>query len=763
MRKTFNNLDFGPIISMGASPYGEAPAFPRAKEHPRLLFTKDMIPNIKRALADPRLSVVNSELSSRANSEYDGILGIPYYHTSGRKGIHNYDADGLLTIDAKAFSYAVFGNTELGYQAIDAIQNYILTLNIRYIYCDQCRDFGNVLYTVAKVYDWCYDLLTDDEKHRLVAGVINYVLAGDCSMPQSDDPLFHNYGGTKKMEIGFPPSLQNPFTGHGAEGQLTQHYMSGAIAFYDEYPDWWEYVASRYFNTYIPTRNAMYQSRSLTQGVSYGASRQAYDLWAAFTHKVLFGKNPHDDTMLDTLKYAWLTELPDGSFWSDGDNFQKDMRDVATGALSRNTLIMAALYRDAGLLAQRLDKFPNILSEKYTRVESIVYASELIDLAPSDNRQEGYSPITYRPLYMNTMIARREWGSPSSPAVYMKGGERTTANHEHRDIGSFQIFYRELLTRDSGIYDFYGSPYSTGTVSHNGVLVYNPEKAETVNGWYTGGQRFVSQAKSLDEWLSDEKYRTAEPEGASYSVKDGRAEYAYIASNIAPAYDSDVEYLSRRMLSVFTGSEDIPLIFACYDNARAASPDYTKSILLHTDTEPKIDGGRVTLEGARARLVTHYFSDRPFDVVAIGGEERDRMMAGKQMPVSTFRGDGWKRGWGRVEVRPALGVKSDEIIAVMYASDKECESTPNVRYISDDLAVGVEIMGYALLFIRDISACPECLSIDTDESSTYMISGLCAGSWVAEADGYRLAFEVREDERFAKIELEKGKITLKKA
>ena len=63
MRKQFNTLDFGPIIPMGPSDYGKAPEFPRPGEHPRLMFTKDMLPNIRKALDDPRLANAKAEVA----------------------------------------------------------------------------------------------------------------------------------------------------------------------------------------------------------------------------------------------------------------------------------------------------------------------------------------------------------------------------------------------------------------------------------------------------------------------------------------------------------------------------------------------------------------------------------------------------------------------------------------------------------------------------------------------------------------------------
>ena len=763
MRKQFNTLDFGPIIPMGPSDYGKAPAFPRPGEHPRLMFTKDMIPNIQKALEDSRLAKAKKSILEKSAMECDGILPTPYYHETGNKGLHNYNRVMLEIIQAKAFVYAIYGDKEIGYQAIDAIQSYLLTINIRFIYQDQCRAFGNIAYVVACVYDWCYDLLTDDEKRSLRAGTINYTVAGDSGLLQNDDPLFHNYTKVmRKMEIGYPPKLGSSFMGHGAEAQMTKHYMAGAIAFYDEDDDWWEYVAARYFNGFIPERNALFECKGLTQGIHYGNVRQAADMWGAFTHKVLFGKNPHNDTMLEVTKSAWYMELPNEYFWSDGDNPPKDMRDISSGALSLNSLIMAAIYKDRTLLSQRLWKAPNIIGDDASP-EEIIYAAEVLDILPLENRHEGYPPICHTPLYLNRMVARREWDTPDSPAVYMKIGDLSTGNHEHSDAGTFQIFYKDFLTRDSGIYDWCGCLYSAVTVAHNGVTVFNPEKAGTMDGLYSGSQRFLYNAQDLDDWHSG-PYHIGDSEGASYAIKNGKGDYAYIAGNIAPAYDEDVEYLSRRMLSIFTESKEFPLIFACYDRITAASGDFKKSILLHADHEPKIDGSQVTLINGEAKLVANYLSEGNLDIVGIGGENNNRVINGKQVPVNKFNANGWLSLWGRVEVSPELGNKTDDVLAVMLATDAENEFAHEVKKFSTDKILGATVMNNALIFIKDIS-CPEDIyeiSVCGDGEMTYYISGLSAGKWTAEASGKTVELNVSEEERFARFTAKGGLLTLKK-
>ena len=763
MRKQFNNADFGPIVSMGPSEFGKAPAFPKPGVHPRLLFTKEMIPNIRRALEDPRYEATAKKLLDKTKIEYDGILGMPLYHASGRKGIHNYDPIGLRIIQAKAFAYAIYGDAELGYQAIDAIQNYLLTLNIRFVFCDQCKEYGSVMQTAYRVYDWCYDLLTEDEKYRLRAGVINYTAIGTSGLLQSDDPIFKNWGGVNKMEMGYPPRGQGCFTGHGSEWQLMVHYMSGAVAFYDEMPDWWEYVAARYFNLYIDARNVYYRSGSMHQGMSYGPYRQICDIGAALIHLPLFGKNVYSDDMPTTIKAYWQHELPDGGFFADGDNWERFSREMAGGLLSEITLAGAALFSDTNLLAQRLYKYPKLADKESAIPDFFIRVSYLVDMIPDEDRHAAYAPVLHNPLYVNKMIARREWNDESSPAVYMKSGHRSAANHEHKDAGSFQIYYKGLLTRDSGVYDVYGSPYSTGTVGHNGVTVFNPAKADTLNGMYSGGQLYIKEAPNLDVWLTDDKkYVVAVREGAAYSIKDGKTEYAYTASNIAPAYDEDVEYLSRRMLSIFPEDKKTPLFFVCFDRITAARASFRKAVLLHSDTEPTVNGNVVTINNGKAKLTATYLSDGEFDIELLGGEDRDRLINGKQIEVSDFRGGGWKRGWGRAEVVPKRGRLTDEVLAVMYAADADSDVSVEVTKLESFGVIGAKFADRAALFIEGMGQHPSIIEIDVpgDGEITYYISGLSAGKWQARIGKKSINLKIKEEERFISFKTEAGRLTL---
>lgn len=92
---------------------------------------------------------------------------------------------------------------------------------------DNCRQKGHAIKILGQVYDWCYPLLSDEDKHDLM------YLAQMISID---------------MEIGFPPDGQTIICGHGSENQIYRDWLTMAIAAYDEYPDAYSMVAGKVFS-----------------------------------------------------------------------------------------------------------------------------------------------------------------------------------------------------------------------------------------------------------------------------------------------------------------------------------------------------------------------------------------------------------------------------------------------------------------------------------------------------------------------------------
>lgn len=99
-----------------------------------------------------------------------------------------------------AFEYVTNGNEALGRKAIDNIKNF--AESVVYIepnYDGYTRNAGHLVFTIAEVYDWCYPLLTQEDKTYLIEQAIAIISDG--------------------IEVGWPPTKQGALTGHGSEAQ----------------------------------------------------------------------------------------------------------------------------------------------------------------------------------------------------------------------------------------------------------------------------------------------------------------------------------------------------------------------------------------------------------------------------------------------------------------------------------------------------------------------------------------------------------------
>src|SRR5690606_31704528 len=163
---------------------------------------------------------------------------------------------------------------------------------------DITREIGRAMYAGARVYDWCYDLMTPAERDALRAGM----------MRLADD-----------MEIGWPPFKQIVVNGHGAEAQLFCHLLSMAIAIYNEDPQPYQYCTYRVLEELVPMRNFEYQSPRHNQGLGYGIYRFTWDMHAAWIFYRMSGQKIFNSGIESVHKYWLQTRLPDGSNFPDGD------------------------------------------------------------------------------------------------------------------------------------------------------------------------------------------------------------------------------------------------------------------------------------------------------------------------------------------------------------------------------------------------------------------------------------------------------------
>ena len=311
----------------------KAPTSDPVSQHPRLLFTDADMASLRTAWHNPAYyNTIVKDIIDAGNSTEKGVLSTP---SSGRAN----DSQNVLNVAiGKAFLFRFTRVRLYGYEAILIAKNYLATLVINDgAYGDPERNYGEAMFYIGLVYDWCYSLLTKNDKDQIIAGVQHNIC--------------EKYGMTK--EIGFPPSGQNPVAGHGSERQLLRDYLAFSIAIYNEEPTWYKFVGGRFFEEYVPVRNEYYKAGYYPQGISvYLSIRYCSDLWSAWIMKTATGKIPYDEANMKQVMRSVYSRIVDGgsTFFEEGDDEARTHQENLY-QFSLAAQISAYLFKDATVAA----------------------------------------------------------------------------------------------------------------------------------------------------------------------------------------------------------------------------------------------------------------------------------------------------------------------------------------------------------------------------------------------------------------------------
>ncbi|MBP5610380.1 MAG: heparinase II/III family protein, partial [Clostridia bacterium] len=716
---SFNYLDVNPTVG----------------QHPRVLFNENDIPGIRTAL--------ENATDAAKTDYYVAVYGDPTWGEldpaeDRDNGFHNFSASMLSKLQMCALDYQLTGNKINGYMAIRALKEYLKRMDFQELTGDPCRTYGHIMYIAACVYDWCYDLMTSTDRSQIVFAVQKKCCDGS------------------KMEVGFPPSGQNAVSGHGCEFQILRDYLSFAIAIYDEYPGWWNYIGYRFYNEFVPVRNEFYEAGMYPQGTSlYVRIRYTSDLYSAWLIKAMTGSIPYasaenmKQVARTIFSYEWRTQNGKTYGLASGDD------QVTYGEFinySRVAMISSYLFDDATMRAQfeyfkkGYSSFDTNFTVTNTVAEYLICSSSGLEAA--DDRHEDMDLIVYNGGWLGQIIARNDW-STHQALVLMKIGVRTTANHEHYDSGQFQIYYRSRLAVDSGVYYDYGNDhhyyYHQATVAHNSLLIYNSSLRYSDGGYYSGGQKRRSEPGSYSNWQTS-TYKMGDVTGVEYAYADQaqtRPTYAYIAGNIAAAYDSSVaSEVTRRMLAVYdTGLSNAPMFFFVFDNITAKSSSFQKTFLFHVASEPTIDGNRVSVANGSGKLVLQNVIGNNVTISPVGGGTGQNYIVNGSQLSAGDRNDGF---WGRVEIKPATGNATDKLLNAMYVCDTDNDPNLTAQSISTSVVKGAVLGNTAAIFVTSATRRSTEFSFTAPGEGylNYYVSGVADGTWLVEVGGKTVNYDV---------------------
>lgn len=179
------------------------------KEHPRLFLRAGDVEDVRARVQHPALKPT-----------YENLLRL------GEQNLHYQ-----MAVDA--LRYLLTGDRTLGRRAITAALDTLPAAEWE-MRGDYTRDIGRVMWAAAVVYDWCYDLLTPDEKQAVI------------------DQFYRM---AKLFEFGYPSRIRGNLTGHIAEWMIMRDLLSAGVAVYDEDAELYNEAAGMFFRDILPARN----------------------------------------------------------------------------------------------------------------------------------------------------------------------------------------------------------------------------------------------------------------------------------------------------------------------------------------------------------------------------------------------------------------------------------------------------------------------------------------------------------------------------
>jgi heparin/heparan-sulfate lyase len=687
--------------------------------HPRLYLRARDIPGLQRRTTHPILKPVWEKLQAAAKN------------------------NPALAVEVDAVRYLLSKDADLGRRTAATALKLLQDTTFDKTRQDITRPIGRLLTTGAMVYDWCYPVLTPDQKTAYLERFLHLA---------------------RSLESGYPPPKSHAVTGHYSEWMLMRDLLSAGVSAYDESPEMYQIAANRFFGLFVPVRNWWYRGNAFHQGSAYAETRvssEMYPLW-------IFSRmdaGPVYDPALQYVPYQWIyMRRPDGQLLRSGDGQSR--------APKLRSLLNASYYKDPYVLADYL-RDPDI--EPSSLIFAFLWRDP--DLKPR--------PVSELPLsrYMGTpygwMVARTGWDSQSVIAE-MKVNIFNFNNHQHLDAGAFQIYCQGPLAIDSGLYQGsdggYGSThdvnYNKRTIAHNSLLVHDPEERFARGNRdmrNDGGQKFPNgwrEPRSLEDMLAN--YRTAQVLGHGFGPDPRQPAYTYLKGDLTPAYSGKVREVQRSFVFLNLAGQPARAALIVFDRVVAADPRFKKYWLLHSMEEPRIEGAVVTLapaqRGWRGKLVNQVLLPGGARITPVGGAGKEFWVFGENFPNRPERGSAadYEIGEWRVEVSPGAAAASDLFLNVMQAMDRDASPRP-VRLIEERDLTGLILADTTVLFQRDGRRAKRPVTFQS-RGNRFLVTDLAEGDWRVLRDGAATgpAVRVTGDEGALWFEGQPGSYTLQR-
>ena len=769
--------------------YYNVPPIVPPSGHPRLMVRKKDIPLIKANLESEENKPMYEKVLANVADNDDCILPLdPSVPT-------NTNTKCLGIIEGNAFLYLLDNekNLENGKKAIQLYKNYIGSLVCTKAASHQTRELGYTIYIGAVVYDWCYDLMTEEDKELFINTWVAYAM---------------------QLEIGWPPIAQANMNSHAVENQLMTDLIGMAIACYDERPDIWNLVGGRFFDQVIPLQDVLYSGGYFTEGSNYGMSRLQwlmYNMW-------IFKRMGYEDIYskeIENVGYSYIMSIkpssepiPYGDIWLAGKGVQTSFAD--------NFYLLYTYYKNPYFkyMFYKLNPKGTITGQGGGGMGPVYVL--LTNLEKIEQKNVTDLPLAgYYGSTTSTILARTNWDESKDGdgiLVRMNFSKYFLGGHQHSDSGAFEIYYKGALAIDSGLYNSqpwqkpdgtnvtsldYGSEHDVNyhklSIAHNVMLVRGAAENE-FGGYgntthYDGGQlgniaslllksngEVQSRANSAVinyEDLEQEGVKQGEPLSYDLGPDPKNPEYSFVKADITDAYPkSSVESYVRQMMFLNLSDKDYPGAMIVFDNIKSADKSREKAWLLHVEDKPELTENTITVKrtslGGEGRLINETLLPAKNDITyrLIGGEGHEYEVDGYNYTAikkyATYENGQW-----RVELVPKTQKQQDYFLNVLQISDNNDEIVPlKSELIKDDKDyVGVKIKDKVVLLSRTGESLSKKIELTVpgeEKNLSYIITGLKSGEWQLIKDGNVVAtYDVDKTHDTAYFKADAGTYTLK--
>ena len=700
------------------------PVWPVKGEHPRVLLRKQDLSVIRARLEHPENADIWRRVKELAAEPTVEKLD-PAKHTAAC-GLYNEHV--LRVIEAKAFVWLMEGDRAAGESAVKSMLGVFGSSQFKRGFQDISRQLGESIFVAGLVYDWCYPLMTPEQRAWVIERAEE--LCG-------------------RMEVGFPPVRQGNVTSHGGEAQIYRDLFCYGIAVYDECPEMYRVAAGRMFSEMTESRRFFYPAGRHHQGCSYGPYRYTWEMFAAQAVRRLCGMELYDRHAAE-MAYDWLyNRTPDGAILQVGDNFFE---------FSFAKFFPAAAFYLYSWSRSPLAKAEFLLQNgmSWARNNPVIYlVLNEPDVMPA---KVDDLPLThYFPMPLPAMTARSGWGfggTSDLTVVEMIGAGYQINSHQHQDAGSFQIYHRGLLAADLGQYgrygDFYDWNFNKQSISHNLLRVRDPRGKDGKAPWprrptravigFVGGQLWPDNGDEPADLGVVRRNRQIGDTTTHAFGPDGKLPlYSHLKCDLSQAYGTRVKRYFRSFVYVNTNDPEVPAVLTVFDHATATDPAFEKIWNLNTYLEPAIAGNSATVTWDRMGY------DGQMKVVSLLPENAV-LSAVPALTVCgrTFTAPHAKKPSStafRTEIRPKTASATDTFLTVMGVGKAGRPLAFEAKTIPGKAVIGAAFKNFAVYFSADARLLTDAFELAVPEGKDVraVVTDLAPGAWEAVMAGKVIA------------------------